>query len=118
ERPINRRELAVAEAHPHAVRRRPEPRGVDQCPLARHLPDELAHVIHELLARYSAAVLVDTDHRKESHIRLPVKRAGRTSAQTSFPLSSRTGWQPDRHERQNPVQGLTHTYPVGYDSNQ
>src|SRR5690349_5808713 len=54
-------------AHPDAFLRGPEPRGTDERSFSRHLVDQLAHVAHELVTRLVAAVLVDSDHREESH---------------------------------------------------
>ena len=63
ERSVDRRQLAFSQPHTHAFGRRPQAGGADQYPFAGHLVDELAHVLHELLARHLAAVLVDTNHR-------------------------------------------------------
>src|SRR6266850_65367 len=67
ERPIDRGQLAAAQAHAYPFLGRPEPRSTDQPAGARHLVYQLAHVSHELLAGNLAGVLLDTDHRQKSH---------------------------------------------------
>src|SRR5262249_4935137 len=65
--PIHRAQSSAREPYAHGFRRRPETRGVEQYPGTRHLLDQLAHVGPELLIGHHAGVLVDPNHRKESH---------------------------------------------------
>src|SRR5437762_2391109 len=69
ERAVNPRQPAAAQAHAHAFSARPKPGSAYQPAGARHFLYQLAHVAHELFARYLTGVLLDTDHRKESHSR-------------------------------------------------
>src|SRR3954469_3415419 len=63
ERSIGGRQLAAAQAHTHAFCGRTQAGGGDELALAGHVLDQLAHVLHELLARRQAALLVEADHR-------------------------------------------------------
>src|SRR6188474_2965524 len=56
ERPIDRRQVACAQAHTLAFPRRPQPGGPNERAFPGHVVNELAHVVHKLLARDLAAV--------------------------------------------------------------
>jgi hypothetical protein len=54
-------------AHAYALRCRAQSGRPDERPFLGHLVDELAHVVHELVAGHLTGVLVDSDHGQESH---------------------------------------------------
>src|SRR5689334_21622637 len=63
ERAVGARQLAAAQAYAHAFRGWTQAGRADKHAVARHLLDQLAHVLHQLLAWRLAAFLVDADHR-------------------------------------------------------
>src|SRR6476659_4610550 len=67
ERAVLHRELPEGGAHTLAFGGGAKPAGRDEAAVLRHLGHELAHLVHQALARFLAGVFLDTDHRKEFH---------------------------------------------------